>query len=142
MRLKLLFLLILSVFISACVQAPQSGTSQCNRSTDPNRKLKIGFSMDTLKEERWVRDKDAFEAHCKKLGIECPVTVANNLADKQASDVDGLLTQCVDALVIAPHDAKQAATPINAPSSAKTFKTLSRVLTPESRAASAFPPIA
>ncbi len=110
MRLKLLFLLILTVFVSACVQAPQSGTSQCNRSADPNRKLKIGFSMDTLKEERWVRDKNAFEAHCKELGIECPVTVANNLADKQASDVDGLLTQCVDALVIAPHDAKQAAT--------------------------------
>lgn len=113
MRLRLLFLLILAVFVSACVQNPQSTTAQCNRSTDPNRKIKIGFSMDTLKEERWVRDKDAFEAHCKKLNVDCVITVANNLADKQANDVDNLLTQCVDALVIAPHDATQAATMVD-----------------------------
>ena len=34
---------------------------------------------------------------------------ADNKADKQANDVDNLLTQGVDVLVIAPHDATQAA---------------------------------
>lgn len=111
MRLKLLLLFILAVFISACVQAPPGqNTAQGNQPKDPNRKLKIGFSMDTLKEERWVRDKDAFEAHCKKLDVECLVTVADNKSDKQANDVEGLLTKGIDVLVIAPHDAKQAAT--------------------------------
>ena len=65
--------------------------------------------MDTLKEERWVRDKEAFEAHCKEVGVECSITVADNKADKQANDVDNLLTQGVDVIVIAPHDATQAA---------------------------------
>lgn len=65
--------------------------------------------MDTLKEERWVRDHDAFEAACKKLNVDCVITVADNKADKQANDVDNLLTQGVDVLVIAPHDATQAA---------------------------------
>jgi D-xylose transport system substrate-binding protein len=65
--------------------------------------------MDTLKEERWVRDRDAFEARCKELNVECIITVADNKADKQANDVDNLLTQGIDVLVIAPHDATQAA---------------------------------
>ncbi len=65
--------------------------------------------MATLKEERWQRDHDAFKAHCEKMNVECIVTVADNKADKQANDVDNLLTQGVDVLVIAPHDATQAA---------------------------------
>src|SRR5207248_9100874 len=45
--------------------------------------------------------------------IECINTVADNKADKQANDVDNLLTQRVDALVIAPHDATQAASMVD-----------------------------
>jgi D-xylose transport system substrate-binding protein len=98
MKAKLLLPLItFAVLLSAC------GGEQ------KEKRLKIGFAMDTLKEERWQRDKDAFEAHCKKMNVDCVVTVADNKADKQANDVDNLLTQGVDALVIAPHDATQAA---------------------------------
>jgi D-xylose transport system substrate-binding protein len=72
------------------------------------KRIRIGFAMDTLKEERWQRDKDAFEARCKELNVDCRITVADNKADRQASDVDNLLTQGIDVLVIAPHDATQA----------------------------------
>jgi D-xylose transport system substrate-binding protein len=109
MRLKLLVFFVLVIFVSACQTPSGQNTAQGNKPNDPNRKIKIGFSMDTLKEERWVRDKDAFEAHCKKMDVECLVTVADNKSDKQANDVDGLLTKGIDVLVIAPHDAKQAA---------------------------------
>lgn len=91
-------------------QAANSGTSNGPAS---GKRLKIGFAMDTLKEERWVRDRDAFEAHCKKMDVDCVITVADNKADKQANDVDNLLTQGVDALVIAPHDATQAASMVD-----------------------------
>ncbi|MCA1638365.1 MAG: substrate-binding domain-containing protein [Acidobacteria bacterium] len=104
------------LFFMACVGAPNeqnqanlSGANRAQTNKDPNRKVKIGFAMDTLKEERWVRDKDAFEKHCRELNVDCVVTVADNKADKQANDVDNLLTQNVDVLVIAPHDATQAA---------------------------------
>ena len=66
--------------------------------------------MATVKEERWQRDHDAFEAHCKQMNVECLVPVADNKADKQANDVENLLTQGIDVLVIAPQDATQAAT--------------------------------
>jgi len=107
---------LIRVFLLACVlfsisctggNAPAGGSNAAPR--DPNKKVKIGFSMDTVKEERWVRDKNAFEAHCKELNVDCVITVADNKADKQANDVDNLLTQGVDVLVIAPHDATQAA---------------------------------
>jgi len=100
------------LFFMACTGTPSEQTSiNGNRSggSDSDKKVKIGFAMDTVKEERWVRDKDAFEAHCRKLNVDCVVTVADNKSDKQANDVDNLLTQGVDVLVIAPHDATQAA---------------------------------
>ncbi|HEX8636982.1 MAG TPA: substrate-binding domain-containing protein [Pyrinomonadaceae bacterium] len=112
MKLKILFLLICVSFIAACVQEPSPITgnaAQNSASTAAPGKIKIGFAMATLKEERWQRDRQAFEAHCKQMNVECVVTVADGKADKQANDVDNLLTQGINVLVIAPHDATQAA---------------------------------
>ena len=110
MKSKLFLLGVIVFLISACVRAPQPGGTNSQAGTNQaSGPIKIGFSMATLEEERWVRDKEAFEAHCKKLQVECVVTVANKRADKQANDVDTLLTQGVNVLVIAPHDATQAA---------------------------------
>lgn len=97
MRLRLLFFIIAASFAISC--GSQGGA------TGP----KIGFSMATVKEERWQRDRDAFEAHCKKIQVQCVITVADNSTDRQANDVDNLLTQGVDVLVIAPENATQAA---------------------------------
>lgn len=98
MKSKLFILLLLTTAaLTGC-----SGTSK-------EKKIKIGFAMDTLKEERWQRDHDAFKAHCETLNVICEITVADNKADKQANDVDNLLTKGIDVLVIAPHDATQAA---------------------------------
>jgi len=113
MRRLLTFLsLTLALFFMACVSAPDdqtNGANPANKAKDPNRKIKIGFAMDTVKEERWQRDQTAFKAHCDKMQVECVITVADNKADKQANDVENLLTQGVDVIVIAPHDATQAA---------------------------------
>lgn len=118
-RFGISFLLILCVLIAACADASKNtaNSTAVNNSPaaprDPNKKIKIGFAMDTVKEERWQRDQTAFDAHCKKMNVECVITVADNKADKQANDVDNLLTQGVDVLVIAPHDATQAASMVD-----------------------------
>ena len=108
----MLILLTCILFLMACVNAPNeqaTNSVQTQANKDPNKKVKIGFAMDTVKEERWQRDRAAFEAHCKELNVDCVITVADNNAEKQSNDVENLLTQGVDALVIAPHDATQAA---------------------------------
>ena len=116
MKIRSYLLILCAAFAMACGGNPsgnQGTTTNARKPLDPNRKVKIGFAMDTVKEERWQRDHDAFEAHCKEINVECVITVADNKADKQANDVDNLLTQGVDALVIAPHDATQAASMVD-----------------------------
>jgi D-xylose transport system substrate-binding protein len=113
---KLLKFLVLAVlvFAAACNQqsaeANKSTGNTATNSVQPagGKPVKIGFAMATLQEERWVRDKDAFEAHCKKLNVECVVTVADGKADKQSNNVENMLTSGVNVLIIAPADATQA----------------------------------
>jgi len=118
MKIKAFILTILVCFIAVCTScAPQNtanSTQTANKAAkDPNRKLRIGFSMATVKEERWQRDHDAFEAHCNAIGVEPVITVADNNPARQANDVDNLLTQGIDVLVIAPQDATQAASMVD-----------------------------
>lgn len=115
-NLKMISLFLLSLFVFACTQTTQEANKTANTTTTANnsqsssdKKIKIGFAMATLQEERWQRDKDAFEKRCKELNVECVVSVADGNAEKQASQVEQMLTQGVNALVIAPHDATQAA---------------------------------
>jgi D-xylose transport system substrate-binding protein len=64
----------------------------------------IGLSMDTLKEERWMKDRDLFSARAAELGADVRVLSANSNDTQQMSDVRSLVTAGVDALVIIPHD--------------------------------------
>ncbi len=64
----------------------------------------IGFSMDTLKEERWQVDRDLFTARARELGAEVLVQSANSDDAAQLTQVQSLLTQGIDALVIIPHN--------------------------------------
>jgi D-xylose transport system substrate-binding protein len=109
MRLRLIVFIFAAFSMISCAGQNQPGPTNGGKPADPSKKPKIGFSMATVKEERWQRDRDAFEAHCKKINVECVITVADNNTDRQANDVDNLLTQGVDALVIAPQNATQAA---------------------------------
>lgn len=86
-------------------------TADGSTGSDPqtSKKLKIGFSMATVKEERWQRDHDAFLARCQELKVECPVTVADNSSSRQSNDIENLLTQGIDVLVIAPQNATESA---------------------------------
>jgi len=64
----------------------------------------IGLSMDTLKEERWIGDRDLFIAKAKALGADVLVESANSDDTRQLRDVESLITRGVDALVIIPHN--------------------------------------
>jgi D-xylose transport system substrate-binding protein len=67
-------------------------------------KLKIGLSMDTLKEERWQRDRDLFVKRAGELGADVLVQAANGNDALQLSQAENLLTQGIDILVVVPHN--------------------------------------
>lgn len=70
----------------------------------------VGLSLDTLREERWQRDRDLFVAACEKLGAKVLVQAANNNDALQNSQAENLLTQGIRVLVVAPHNSESSAT--------------------------------
>src|SRR5436190_18716892 len=65
----------------------------------------IGLSLDTLKEERWQRDRDTFVARAKELGATVIVQSANSDDTRQTRDIESLISRHVDVLVVVPHNA-------------------------------------
>lgn len=76
------------------------------------KKIKIGFSLGTLKEERWIRDRDILMAKAQELGAEVIVQNANNDDQDQLKQVKYLLEQEIDVLIIVPNDYYKAASAV------------------------------
>ncbi|MFX3675213.1 MAG: D-xylose ABC transporter substrate-binding protein [Paenisporosarcina sp.] len=74
-----------------------------------DEKIKIGFSMDTLQEERWLRDRELFKESVEALGAEVEILAANGDDALQISQAETLISQGVDLLVIVPHNAEATA---------------------------------
>jgi D-xylose transport system substrate-binding protein len=112
----LLFLTLLA--ISAGCERVESNerpltSSSLDKSLDnqesPQDPIKIGFSMDTLEEERWLRDKHMFKDAVKAIGAEIEIMEANGDEALQISQVETLISKGVDVLVIVPYNADAAA---------------------------------
>lgn len=67
-------------------------------------KIKVGLSLGTLMEDRWIRDRDIFMSKAQQEGIEVIVTNANKDSDLQYKQVLQMINQGIDVLVIAPND--------------------------------------
>jgi len=77
----------------------------------PSKKgaLRIGLSLPTHQEERWVKDKLTMLAEAKKRGVELLVQVSENDAAKQVAQCDALIASGIKVLILAPVDASGAA---------------------------------
>jgi ABC-type xylose transport system, periplasmic component len=89
----------------------QTGCSQGlpNKEKGQNGRVLIGFSMDTLKEERWTTDRDLFVQEVQKLGGNVDVKISNDNGDNQSAQVKALIDEGIKVLVIIPHDANTSA---------------------------------
>jgi D-xylose transport system substrate-binding protein len=94
----------------ACSQKPEPGASPGATAAPAGSQVVIGFSMDTLKEERWQRDRDLFVKRAEALGARVLVQAANSDDALQNAQAENLLTQGVQVLVVVPHNAKTTAT--------------------------------
>lgn len=122
MRIRSIALVLIVVFIpSGCddsgvksgVSAHTSTTARGSTSAEgivgEGAKIKIGFSMDTLLEERWRKDRDLFKAAVEALGAEVVIQAANGDDAKQISQAEMMISQGVDVLVVVPHNAEAMA---------------------------------
>ena len=105
--------LALSVLIGLALArtgSPGGGTTAGGHRDHP----RIGLSLDTLKEARWQGDRDFFVARAKELGCDVQVQSANSDDTAQMQNVNSLLSNGIDVLVIAPHNAQAMATAVDA----------------------------
>ena len=108
--------LIAMLVAAGCVnpEQQQTGTSTNTATPAGDRPVRIGFSMDTLKEERWQRDKALIEQRARELGAVLDVQVANGDDAVQTRQADNMLTKGVDVLIVAPHNGEIAASIVEA----------------------------
>ena len=78
------------------------------------RAVRIGFSMDTLKEERWQRDKRLVEQRAREAGATLDVQVANGDDSVQTKQCENMLTKGIDVLIVVPHNGEIAASIVEA----------------------------
>jgi D-xylose transport system substrate-binding protein len=111
-----LLLLLLAVLVGKTVVTIYamhfSGDPQ-GSSKEQNSPIRIGFSLGTLKEERWLRDRDIVMAKVQEMGGEIIVLNANNNDRDQLEQVRYLLQQNIDVLIIVPNDLHKAAAAVD-----------------------------
>ena len=117
-KVGLLYLIFLLMLLAACEEGVspmqnENKEAENERVTDPEDKLKIGFSMDTLEEERWPRDRDLFKEAVESLGAEVVIREAKGDDTLQIVQAETLISEGVDLLVIVPHNAEAVATIVN-----------------------------
>jgi D-xylose transport system substrate-binding protein len=98
----------------SCVKTPEGTTATDATRAPHSGPVRIGFSMDTLKEERWQRDKALVEQRAKEVGAQLDVQVANGDDAEQTKQADNMLTKGVDVLIVAPHNGEIAASIVEA----------------------------
>jgi D-xylose transport system substrate-binding protein len=99
---------------AACVNQPQETSTAAASRAPHGGPVRIGFSMDTLKEERWQRDKQLVEQRAKEVGAVLDVQVANGDDAVQTKQADNMLTKGIDVLIVAPHNGEIAASIVEA----------------------------
>lgn len=102
MSLKITFISLLAIWLVTGCGGPKKGNQPV-----------IGFLMETLKEERWQKDRDCFVAAAEKLGAKVIVQSCNGSDETQIAQAENMITQGVDLLVVIPHNTKIAATIVN-----------------------------
>jgi D-xylose transport system substrate-binding protein len=113
-------LFIAAAIAAGCVSgsSPASnsngGATYTRKTKGANEKIKIGFSMDTVKEERWQRDRELVGKRAAELGAEVLIDVANGDDGVQINQAENMLTKGVDVLIVAPHNDIAAATIVEA----------------------------
>jgi len=94
------------MFVTAgCSSSENTSSANDSKLITDESKPYVGFLLDTLKDERWYKDKALFEEEIKKLGGQVKTLAANGLDEVQIKQAKLLIEEGVDVLVVVPHDA-------------------------------------
>ncbi|MCB5230985.1 MAG: substrate-binding domain-containing protein [Candidatus Cloacimonetes bacterium] len=98
---KILTILLVLVLISSFTALFAGGQSE-----PKEKRIKIGISVGTLRQERWVREIEMFEAFGKANNVDILVQSAEDDPNRQVSQVENLLSQGIDVLIVQALDSE------------------------------------
>lgn len=101
----LVVVVVLLIAVGAFLYSRQTAPKSAVTANPASKQIVIGFSMGTLQEERWQKDRDSIIAQAKALGVTVDVQGANNDKDKQISQAESMIAKKDNILLIAPYDA-------------------------------------
>ncbi|MBS4207079.1 substrate-binding domain-containing protein [Bacillus sp. FJAT-50079] len=122
MKLTFLWCMLIFIFVvTACDQNNRPvNQEELNRGTETDEehlevddKITIGFAMDTLAEERWLRDRELFKEAVEALGAEVKIFASRGDDALQILQAETLINEGIDVLVIVPHNAESTAMIVN-----------------------------
>jgi len=112
-------MLVLFIFLLGCeepqirnsdsIAQSKTGSYNSNDKQVVDEPIKIGFAMDTLTEERWVKDRDHFKESVEALGAEVEVMASHGDDALQIWQAETMISNGIDLLVIVPHNAESTA---------------------------------
>ena len=100
-------LIMISIEIVAQLKKDQMEDLETDSNNDV---IKIGLSLGTLKEERWIKDSELLQAKAAEYGVEVIVLNANNDDQDQLNQVEYLIKQDIDVRGMRGDEALQAVT--------------------------------
>lgn len=89
--------------IAVVLIVPTLGVAQAQK-----KAIKIGFSIEAVKGERWQTDLDEFQQRAHELGASVVTRSAGGDDDLQLRQIKKLLDGGIDVLVFLPHDTSKA----------------------------------
>ena len=113
---RIMFFIFLPIFLVSCdgnSVLEQNEKQEPEKQTPVVDEIKIGFSMDTLEEERWPKDRDLFKEAVESLGAKVEIREAKGDDALQIVQAETLISEGIDLLVIVPHNADSVATIVN-----------------------------
>lgn len=82
-------------------------------SNTKGKDILIGFSITTLQEERWQKDKSEFIKKAEELGAVVDLHTAQNEEKKQIDQIESMIIKGVDAIVVVPLNANSLSDVLN-----------------------------
>ena len=109
---KLIAAALVTVILLAAIAGGlwwHSHKSTTASSSQSSATIRIGLSLDTLKELRWAQDRDFMIQHAQANSASVTTFVADSDDQTQISQIENLIAQKVNVLIIVAHDAKAVA---------------------------------
>lgn len=107
--------LALALSLAACGgEGAGSGTGASGGSSGGDEDLAIGVAMPTQTSERWIADGKAVKAGLEEEGFEVDLQYAGDDIPTQAQQIEQMITQGVDALIVAAIDGTALSTQLQA----------------------------